>query len=110
MYRFRSMIVVSLLLPLCFLLFANSASAKARPESAAAETKRLQAVVSELKTLLQMPQRVDVSIVPSEARMVSVQRSRDASDGTDFFEIHLDQEFFDSLNREELRAALAHEL
>src|SRR5262249_3252056 len=69
-----------------------------------------QAFVIEIEARLQMPQRVEVSVVPSEAKMVSVHRIRDMSTGTESFEIHLDQVFFDSLSREEVRAALAHEL
>jgi hypothetical protein len=42
--------------------------------------------------------------------MASVQRVRDTSAGTEIFEIHLDQAFFDSLDPDEVRAALAHEL
>jgi hypothetical protein len=109
MDRLRSLKVVPVFLSVFFVLFSNSV--KARPISTTAGTnKGLQAIVSELEAVLQMPQRVIVSIVPSEARMVSVERLHDTSAGTDFFQIHLDQEFFDSLNGEEVRAALAHEL
>jgi hypothetical protein len=106
MYRIRSMKVVPIFLPVLLILFANSAKGKSKPST----TDVLQAVVNELEALLQMSQRVRVSIVPSETKMVSVQRVRDASSGTEVFEIRLDQTFFDSLDPEEVRAALAHEL
>jgi hypothetical protein len=106
MYRIRSMKVVPVFLPVLLILFANSAKGRGKPSTADA----LQAVVSELEALMQMSQRVRVSIVPSEAKMVSVQRVRDTSAGAEVFEIRLDQAFFDSLNPEEVRAALAHEL
>jgi hypothetical protein len=104
MYRIRSMKVVPVFLPVLLILFANSVKGKSKPS-----TDVLQAVVNELEALLQMSQRVRVSVVPSEAKMVSVQRVRDSA-GTEVFEIRLDQAFFDSLDAEEVRAALAHEL
>jgi hypothetical protein len=106
MYRIRSMKVVPVFLPVLLILFANFAKGKSKPST----TDALEAVVSDLEALLQMSQRVRVSIVPSETKMVSVQRVRDTSAGAEVFEIRLDQDFFDGLNPEELRAALAHEL
>jgi hypothetical protein len=106
MYRIRPMKVIPVFLPILLMLFGNSAKGKGKPSTIDA----LHDVVSELEALLQMSQRVRVSIVPSETKMVSVQRVRDTSAGSEMFEIHLDQAFFDGLNPEEVRAALAHEL
>src|SRR5215831_5703327 len=109
MLRIYSPKVAHLVLLISFLLSANAGLAEPRPISEHT-TKKVQAIVSELQARLQIAQRIEASIVPSEKRMVSVQRVHDAVSGTDSFEIHLDQTFFESLNREELRAALAHEL
>jgi predicted Zn-dependent protease len=99
--------VVNVFLPV-FLLFTLQASAekKLTPEEAA---KSVQAVVADLESHLRMSQHIDISIVPAEARMLSVQRIRHVSGG-DVFLINVDRGFLDSLKEEELRAALAHEL
>src|SRR5215831_11759099 len=109
MRRIYPLKVAHLFLLNCLLLFANAGLAKPRPTPERA-TKKVQAIVSDLQARLQMTQRIEASIVPAEKRMVSVQRVRDVGSGTDMFEIHLDQAFFDSLSHEELKAALAHEL
>src|SRR5262245_44985189 len=109
MLRIYSPKVARLFLPISILLFANVGLAVPRATSPQA-TKKVQAIVSELRARLQMTQQIEASIVPTEKRMVSVRRVRGVASGTDVFEIHLDQVFFDSLSREELKAALAHEL
>jgi hypothetical protein len=72
--------------------------------------KRIHAVITELESRLQMPQDIEVSIVPEETRMLSVQRSHDASGNREFFLISIDRTFLEDLNEDELTTALAHEL
>jgi len=57
-----------------------------------------------------MPQHIQISIVPSEEKMVSVQRVGATGGADAVFMIQLDQSFLHGLNDEELRAAIAHEL
>jgi hypothetical protein len=70
---------------------------------------RVRAITADLEARLQLPQRVQVSIVPADERMLSVQRVREDS-GADEFTIRLDQSFLNGLSDEELTAAIAHEL
>jgi hypothetical protein len=72
--------------------------------------KRVRATVIELEASLQMPQRVGVSIVPADERIVSVLRIHGNTPSVDAFMISLDQAFYNSLSQEELRAVIAHEL
>jgi hypothetical protein len=94
---------------LAAVLFSSQAAfaeSKGVPEKT---LKRIRAIVVELGTRLQMRQRVEVSIVSADPRMVSVQHIR--GEGiNEVFIISLDRTFFESLDREELRAAIAHEL
>jgi hypothetical protein len=109
MDRISSARVVHRFLP--FLLISISHHALAKPATSAEETvKRVQVIVTELEARLQMTQHVDVAFVPTETRMVAVQRVRKDAGPSDAFIIRLDQQFFDSLDDEELTAALAHEL
>ena len=74
---------------------------------------RVREITASLEERLQMPQRVQVSIVATDDRMVSVQRLRENAGSAgidDAFVIRLDQSFLDGLNDEELTAAIAHEL
>jgi hypothetical protein len=70
---------------------------------------RLQSLVRGLVSRLGIEQRVEVSIVPVEAQMVSVKRVRKGP-VVDHFRIQIDEQFFHSLNEEDLKAAIAHEL
>jgi len=72
--------------------------------------KRIQAITTQLESRLQMTQKIEVSIVPVEARMLSVQRIRNASGNGELFLISLDRTFLEGLTETELTAALAHEL
>jgi hypothetical protein len=100
--------VVHQFLPLLLFFISGSSFAKQKT-TAESDLKRLYAVVRGLEARLQMPQHVDVTILPVELRMVSVQRLREV-DGGERFMISVDQEFFNSLSHEELKAAMAHEL
>lgn len=65
---------------------------------------RINAIVAELKVQLQMPQEIHTTVVPVNDLMVSVERT---SDG---YIIAFDANFLASLDQEEVRAAVAHEL
>src|SRR5262245_25224201 len=103
MHRFYSLRVAHVFL-FSSACFVTSAIGGPRPAATEQAIKRVQAIVTDLEVRLEMPQHIEVSIVPADTRMVSVQRIRGASGGSDVFMIHLDQAFFDSLNREELTA------
>src|SRR5262245_55255836 len=108
MDRISSGRVVHGFLPFLFIYISHHAVAK--PATSAEETaKRVQVIVTDLEARLQMTQHVDVAFVPTETRMVAVQRVRGDAGTSGAFIIRLDQEFFDSLDEEELTAALAHE-
>jgi hypothetical protein len=109
MTRISSRRVVLSFLPIVFLGVSHLALAKlaTSPEET---VKRVQVIVADLEGRLQMPQHVDVALVPTEVRMVAVQRVRHDAATPDDFIIRLDEQFFESLNEEELTAALAHEL
>jgi hypothetical protein len=109
MVRIRSRKVVGVFLPIIFLSFANRALAE-RTLAQKETIKRIQAITTKLESRLQMAQEIQVSIVPVEARMLSVQRIRKASGTEELFLITLDRTFLKGLTETELTAALAHEL
>jgi peptidase M48-like protein len=86
-----------------FLIRSNHVGAAPRRRSDP-DVGRLNAVVAELKSQLQMPQEVHATVVPVDDLMVSVERTSDA------FIIAFDASFLDGLDDEEIRAAIAHEL
>src|SRR5262249_43881757 len=109
MVRIRSRKVVVVFLPVIFLFFANRILAEQTlPQKEM--IKRIQAITTQLESRLQMTQEIEVSIVPVEARMLSVQRNRNASGTGELFLITLDRTFVEGLTEKELTAALAHEL
>jgi hypothetical protein len=89
---------------------AMSAEKPADPEIVPATRRnpeRIQAIVDSFRERLNLPQRVDVSLVPKNPLMVSVE-SRD--DGSGAFHLTLEEDFLAELTEEELDAAIAHEL
>jgi Zn-dependent protease with chaperone function len=86
-----------------FLMRWNSVAAGARRRSDP-DLGRLNVLVAELKAQLQMPQEVHASVVPVNELMVSVERTPAA------FTIAFDASFLASLDEEEVKAAVAHEL
>lgn len=109
MVRIRLRKVVDVFLPVVLLLFAARVVAGQKlPQDEM--LKRIRAIVAELESRLQMSQDIEVSIVPAEPRMLSVQRVPGASGDSEVFLITLDSTFLEDLNQEELTAALAHEL
>jgi hypothetical protein len=109
MARIRSGKVARVFLPAFFLFFTNRALAEQRL-SQKEMIKRIQAITTQLESRLQMTQEIEVSIVPTEVRMLSVQRIHNASGNGELFLISVDKRFLKGLTETELRAALAHEL
>jgi len=96
-------------LPVCVLVctIALPRPARASDEPGAERTARVQHVVDELKSRLDIPQAVTVSIVERNPLMASV--ARDAADAS-VFVVSFEAGFLDKLSDDELSAAVAHEL
>lgn len=71
------------------------------------DASRIQRLVNELKTRLDISQEVTVVIVPANPRLVSVESLKQA-DGA--FLLSMEDGFLDGLHAEELEAVIAHEL
>jgi hypothetical protein len=84
----------------------GSVSAERSPTAVALEQK-LQALSSDLRARLSIPEPVVVSIVPSEKLMMSVKAPAEAGGP---FLLAIDATFLDTLTDDELEAAIAHEL
>lgn len=70
------------------------------------DLKQIQAIVDEFLARLAIQQKVAVSVVPSNPLIVSVEfDEKDAA-----FLLSLQEDFMDGLTRDELQAAIAHEL
>ena len=82
-------------------LAAERANAPSEPEG------RLQTIVSDLKSRLEITSPIVVSIVPSNALMMSVEAPTDTRDT---FLLSVEASFIDVLTDDELEAAVAHEL
>ena len=86
---------------------ATTLPSAAEPASGAAEEKKLQSVVSDLRTRLSISVAVVVSIVPTDPLMMSVKPPASPDDP---FLLSVDSAFLDQLTDDELEAAIAHEL
>jgi hypothetical protein len=82
--------------------FAAEHPANVRPSEQA-----LQNVISDLRARLSLSSTVVVSIVSHDALMMSVEAPTEQGDP---FRLSIDASFLDTLNGEEIEAALAHEL
>ena len=100
--------VVLLFLPVLFLIRVVGLLAGGHPASDP-NFERINAIVNELRAQLQMEQEIEVTIAPN-VRMVSVERTGPKRDGSGAFIMCFDQQFLASLDQEELKAAIAHEL
>jgi hypothetical protein len=89
------------------LIFAgrNANAEKPEPSAFYRNSTWIQEVVDDFKGRLDITDGVQVSIVPKNALMVSVQ-----GDDANGFVLSLEQDFMDELSEAELRAAIAHEL
>ena len=96
-------------LPFLFLIRVGCLLA-APPAISDPDVERISAILSDLRAQLQMSQEIRVSIVPTNSRMVSVERMRAKAGDGEWFLISFDQQFLASLDQDELRTAIAHEL
>jgi hypothetical protein len=90
-----------------FTVLALTAFAAERENTSAALEVKLQALVSDVKSRMLIASTVVVSIVPSNALMMSVEAP---SEENKTFLLSVDARFLDTLTDEELEAAVAHEL
>ena len=74
------------------------------------DVERINALVGELRTQLGMPHQVQVTIAAVNNRMVSVEHISGEPGNVEGFVMCFDENFLASLDEEELRAAVAHEL
>src|SRR5262245_19476437 len=94
-----------------FLLFALCPGALIASKPASNQgLRKIYEILGELRTRLQLPDRLEAMIVPVNSRMVSVERHSGKNGDAGTFIMCFDEKFLASLNEEELRAAIAHEL
>ena len=104
-----SRIVTRSLIVGVILLFSVDASSGGRVESGQRDLASLQRLIDQLRIELRITAPVEADIVPSNPLLVSVERqTRPARDGA--FAIAFDRDFLDSLDDDDVRAAIAHEL
>ena len=89
------------------LLLASSRADAREHAVAAALDARIQNLVDDLRAQLSLPQRVIVTVVPSNPLMASVEAARGRDEG---FVLSLEAAFAEALTDDELRAVVAHEL
>ena len=107
--RTRFFFSTAVVLSCLFLLISfTSLPGDARP--AGSDVEQIDAILNELRTGLQIPQEIQVTVVPANELMISVEHtsSKGRKDGD--FVMSFDVNFLESLDNEELRAAIAHEL
>jgi hypothetical protein len=101
--------VVILYLPVILLI--RFGCLLAGPHSASdLSVERINAIVDEFRDQLQMKQAIQVTIVPVNNRMVSVEHIAGKAGEIGSFTMRFDENFLASLDEDELRAAIAHEL
>lgn len=93
-------------LPMLLLLSGECLLGGTKPE-ADSRIERVRTIVDRLRNNLSIPNEVFVSIVPKNKRLISVERTKDARAA---FILSFDGNFLDTLNDNELTAAIAHEL
>jgi hypothetical protein len=86
---------------LCVCAFASA------PLRAAGDRERIQQIVNDLRTRLDIPQAVNVTLVPANPKLFSVAPAEHER-GT--FLLSVEEDFAQALNQDELTAAVAHEL
>jgi hypothetical protein len=87
--------------------FSVRTFAEERASSTTVPEGKLQAIVSDLKSRMEITSPIVVSIVPSNPLMMSVEAPTDARQT---FLLSVEASFFDTLTDDELEAAVAHEL
>ena len=94
-------------LPVCAFVCASGLSSPSRADDQSARTARVQHVVDELKSRLDIPQTVTVLVVERNPLMASVARDPESPAS---FVASFEADFLDRLSDDELAAAVAHEL
>ena len=104
-------VVVILCLPVILLIRFGCLLAGPHPASDPS-VERINVIVNEFRDQLQMPQsiQVTVTIVPVNSRMVSVEHTAGKAGEIGWYNMCFDENFLASLDKDELRAAIAHEL
>ena len=98
---------------LCLLLFLEIYPGRSfgtpygAPES---DIERINEIVREFRSQLQIPEEIRISIVPVNNRMVSVESAAASAGNIGAFIMRFDEHFVAGLDQDELRAAVAHEL
>jgi hypothetical protein len=87
--------------------FSVSAFAEERASSTTVPEGKLQSIVSDLKSRMEIASPIVVSIVPSNSLMMSVEAPTDTRQT---FLLSVEASFLDTLTDSELEAAVAHEL
>ncbi|HEY9466938.1 MAG TPA: hypothetical protein VIR54_27770 [Vicinamibacterales bacterium] len=87
--------------------FSVSAFAEERASSTTVPEGKLQSIVSDLKSRMEIASPIVVSIVPSNPLMMSVEAPTDTRQT---FLLSVEASFLDTLTDSELEAAVAHEL
>jgi hypothetical protein len=89
------------------LIVPPSSLAAEKAGSGSAQERKLQLIVTNLKTRLSIQAPVVVSIVPTNTLMMSVEAPKERKNP---FLLAIDAKFLETLTQEELEAAIAHEL
>lgn len=103
----------SSVLPWLWILFLHTgthhlpASGETRPDAVESQSGRIQGIVDDFRARLAINDDVLVRIAPENGRLVSVQRWPERP-GT--FLLSIDETFLASLDEEDLRAVVAHEM
>jgi hypothetical protein len=100
------LMAISPLFLLLIFLMPSSSTAKEK-STPARRARKVRQLVDDQRGKLQITGNIQVSIVPENKRMVSVER---LSGVESLFLMSFDQGFLDTLDDEELSAAIAHEL
>ena len=101
--------VVILCLPVILLIRFGCLLAGPHPASDPS-VERINAIVNEFRNQLQMQQAIQVTIVPVNHRMVSVEHTAGKAGEIGLYTMCFEENFLASLDDDELRAAIAHEL
>ena len=96
------------LLAICLLgLLGTAVAGSVKAPAQNSEEQKADSVVKEYRLRLGIPQQISVSIVAANPRLVSVRRSQPQADN---FVVEFDRNFLATLDDEELRTVIAHEL
>src|SRR2546426_6341378 len=104
--RGRYLLVGFIFLPALLFLSGSNLLGNSRPE-AKRRTQRIKAIVDRFRHDLSIAENVFISVVPTNDRLVSVERSKKQREA---FVLSFDENFLSTLNDSELRASIAHEL